>query len=51
MMQMLALMRHRNPIIKREWTQAVSNEYGRQMKGIGTKRTGNSRGVERQDTI
>ena len=50
MIQMRELMRHRNPIIKREWTQAVSNEYGRLLKGIGMKRTGKSR-VEGHDTI
>ena len=47
MIQMRELMRHRNPIIKREWTQAV---YGRLLKGIGMKRTGKSR-VEGHDTI
>ena len=50
MIQMRELMRHCNSIIKREWTQAVSNEYGRLMKGIGMKRTGKSR-VEGHDTI
>jgi len=51
MMKIRELMRHRNPIIKWEWTQAVSKEDGRRMKGIGTKRTGKSRGVEGHDTI
>jgi len=49
-MEIRDLMQHHNPKIKKRWIKAVSNEYGRLMKGIGKKREGKSR-VEGHDTI
>ena len=37
MMEMRDLVRHLNPEIRKRWIKAVSNEYGRLMKGIGKK--------------
>ena len=35
MMEMRKLIRHKNKIIQEQWLKAVSNEFGRLMKGIG----------------
>ena len=35
MMEMRELIRHKNPRIRERWLKAVSNEFGRLMKGIG----------------
>ena len=50
-MEMRELIRHKNPIIRERWLKAVSNEFGRLMKGIGKLKEGKSRVGEGHDTI